>query len=112
MADLIIKVVRATNPLATVDGTKKDTSSRSRSAKAVVGSTLSRINSAMKGPLQSAGRHRKNGMSVGSSDIELGGIKRTTETHVVFTERECDENISSRRGSQSSSIRELRCPLE
>lgn len=86
MADLIIKVVRATNPPGTLEDYERKKSLQF-SKSGIRGSVL-RFNSAALPPVYHSGH---TGRNCANFDVELGGIRRTTETRVVFIDRSCEE---------------------
>lgn len=102
MADLIVKVVKATNPHAHVDGsystegvshgTKKTLTNNPTNGRSKAATMATQHNS------------RTQALSVFDEDIELGKIKRTTETRVVFEDHQEDSE------SRTSSTKDLTYP--
>jgi hypothetical protein len=102
MAELIVKVVKATNPHAHLDGSYS-TDKMSHSTRQTGKNHAPNSNS------KTLTTHRNNSQRketmVINEDIELGGIKRTMETRVEFVDNQDCE-------SRSSSTRDLTYPYK
>jgi hypothetical protein len=110
MADLIVKVVRATNPHAHVDGSY----SHEKSSTGIPGTHTGGIQSTTAATTITASKRvsrPRNGTVLdgdSTEDLELAGIQKTTETQVVFSSKSLEDDDGD---SRSSSTRELRQPF-
>jgi hypothetical protein len=109
MADLIVKVVKATNPRAHVDGSYSKESTNPNT-KTTQENNFSKPFATTGTVTQKSQYQGHVHLGDGREEVELGRITKTTETHVIFCDKLRDE-IGSDGESRASSTRKLREPF-